>query len=172
MSKLQDIVQNVELEEHLIFYVGLRHMSKHRDSNLDPWLPVEFESLEGYYRLMCEGIFEDLRQELQKKVGISQNDPDFDETLEDAIKVVVARHGMVQIVMAAREFLRYIQDVDLDEDNCEAVFDVKGKACTTCKQQTIPLQAEDLPAGMRQAPAYHYSEGYGYCLRCKEILTF
>jgi hypothetical protein len=169
MSKLSAILEDPSLEEHFIYYVGVRHMHVHWEQFLDPALPFEWDILELFYKEMRQGTFENLKLALRKAHRISSSDPDFKQLLDAAISVIVARHGMEQILATAREFLHLITAEKSEQDPSEVDFSAPVLTCPHCERVTVSLTVEDLPSRILDQGPVQAGDFYGFCIPCGHI---
>jgi hypothetical protein len=166
MSKLNAILDNPDLEEHIIYYVGIRHMQLHWENYIDYELPYEWDIQELFYKEMKHSTLQGLKDMLRRETSISDKDPDFKQTLDAAISIIVARHGMDAIVATAREFLHVMTSPETQRESIDYEFSVPAIHCYTCGSQGVTCVLEDLPAALK-TKFNSLETSFGYCLECK-----
>jgi hypothetical protein len=170
MNKVEAIIENPGVEEHIIFFTGVRHMHAHWEQHLDPILPYEWSLMEYFYNSMRSSLFGELKHRLKTEVGINPKDPDFAPTLEAAIDLIVAKHGMKSILEKSRAFLHIMAMPDVEIDIANFEYAVPKIVCPACNRMSVSMNYEDLPVEMlpRLRP-YHKGDLYGFCQKCKTI---
>ncbi len=166
MNKLNAIVQNPSLEEHIIFFVGIRHMEKHWEQHIDYQIPYSWDILEMFYREMKQSTLQGLKDLLRQDHGISDKDSDFKSTMNAAIGIIIARHGMPAIVANAREFLRVLTAAEIGNETHQFSFIPPAQFCGSCGQLAISCGLEDVPA-TRSNKHFSLETQFGYCMHCK-----
>ncbi len=169
MNKVNAIVQNPGVEEQIIFYVGMRHMQFHWRQHIDPKLPYEPDELALYYREMKLGMYGDLKISLREEFGLSHKDPEFKPTLDAAIGLIIARHGMESIVKAATEFLHVLQDPITDAEREKEKYEPLVIFCPVCNRGAVHLGFEDVPAEILEGGHYQMGDNFGLCRKCIRI---
>lgn len=169
MNKVNAIVQNPGVEEQIIFYVGMRHMQFNWRQHIDPKLPYEPDELPMYYREMKLGMYGDLKISLREEFGLSHRDADFKPTLEAAIGLIVARHGMESIVRAAKEFLHVLQEPITDAEREKEKYEPLVIFCPVCNRGAVHLGFEDVPAELLVHGRYEMGDSFGLCRKCKRV---
>ncbi len=169
MNKLNAIIQNPDLEQNIINFVAFRHMQEHWQEHIDPTLPYETHELELFYSSMRRSAMGDLRKALREDHGISSKDPDFQQILDAAIGIIVARHGIDAIVASAKEFLHIFQEPPMEAEAVEMDFTAPSVKCIICNKQAIPLGLEDLPESIAALGGLIVGDLFGYCGNCKKL---
>ena len=169
MNKLNAIVQNPNLEQNIINFVAFRHMQEHWREHIDPSLPYETYELELFYKSMKRSALGDLKTALREDHGISSKDTDFQEILDAAIGIIVARHGIEAIVESAKEFLHVFQEPPMEAEAVELDFAPPVVHCIVCNRISVPLSLEDLPAPILATGKFSAGELFGYCGHCKKM---
>ena len=169
MNKVNAIVQNPGVEEQIIFYVGMRHMQYNWRQHIDPKLPYEPDELSLYYKEMKIGMYGDLRISLREEFGLSHKDPEFRPTLDAAIGLIIARHGMESILKAAKEFLHVLQAPITDAEREREKYDPLAIFCPVCNRGAVHLGYEDLPSDLIAGGKYEMGDNFGLCRKCNHI---
>lgn len=146
MSKISMIQSNPYLEQHFIFYVGLRHMHRYYWRHFDPTSEYDVYTHKFYFETMRDSAYEDLTGQLAVEVELYPVDQDFDMIMQAVIDELVNRMGMDAIVSEAKEIIRELEGREPSDNSADLyVPDPDACACPACNVSRFPLMTEDLP---------------------------
>jgi hypothetical protein len=172
MHNLNPVIGNPRLKQHLIVYIGLKHM--HRFAQHYPVMDsVPEPSLQGhYYASLRDGAFDDFKTALHEEIGLQATDSDFQPVLQAAIQVLVSSLGMETIIRDTRDVLWHMEGHDSSTQPPDPYYpDAALCTCSVCGSSRIPLGPEDLSEGLVRAYLDLGSEVElsWFCLRCRSI---
>jgi hypothetical protein len=173
MSKLDALIGNPHVEEHLIHYIGFVHLHRCSSHFIDPISPHEPELQAHYLKSLREGAYGDLKIALMREVDLSPEDENFKAIVRAAIDELVARKGMDAIVRASKAFIWEMEGraPEILPQTMPYFPSSDLASCSKCGRIRVPLGMEDLPevilemqrnAGCDLVISWH-------CLKCHVI---
>ena len=170
-KKVESILNNSLLVEHVVFYAGMKGLIRHARHFVDPTCHQTPDVQLAYFECMCEGALEDLKLALKQQEVLDPKDEAFEPTLRQVIERLEEEMGMQQMITRARDILKELDAPDPNDLIPAAPFqpDSEMTACPRCSRTRIPLSRDDFPEALLEVKDWMGKpmELAWYCVSCR-----